>query len=454
VRKLVLIGLTQALLVLAGCGGGSGSIVTSTSNNGSGNGNGNGSSQASNAVTMTVDAGPDPSAGYDVDTPFITVTVCVPGSTTNCQVIDHVEVDTGSFGLRIISSVLNPTLASALQSEVAGAVPSNPIVECTQFADGFSWGPVKTANVQVGGESASNVPIQVIGDPSFESEIPTACSNTGTKEDTLVTFGASAILGIGPFSDDCGGGCSNSAANGWYYACPASGASTSSCTGVAVSDSQQVTNPVALFQTDNNGEVIQMPAVTEGASGATGTLIFGIGTESNNSVNAKTILTANTSYGDVSTSYMTHGGQQQFLPYSYFDTGSNAYYFSDDSIPSNQGCSGYPGYDSQQPDPWFCPTPELNLSATNTGQNGTESMVTFSIGNAYTLFNSAASGTVFNDIGASSGSPLSACSTQSSAATNVGCAFDFGFPFFLGRTVYIAYAGASTAWGKGPFFAY
>jgi hypothetical protein len=450
VRKLVLIGLAQALLVLAGCGGGSGSVVTTTSNNGSGNG----SSQASNAVTVTVDAGPDPSAGYDVDTPFITVTVCVPGSTTNCQVIDHVEVDTGSFGLRILSSVLNTSLASALQSEVSAGAGGTPIVECTQFADGFSWGPVKSASVQVGGESASNVPIQVMGDPSFESEIPTACSSTGSEEDTLATFGANAILGIGPFSDDCGGGCSNDAANGWYYACPANATSTSSCTGVEVIESQQVTNPVALFQTDNNGEVIQMPAVTEGAGSATGTLIFGIGTESNNSVNAKTILTANTSYGDVSTSYTTHGGQQQFLPYSYFDTGSNAYYFSDDSIPSNQGCSSYPGYDSRQPDSWFCPTSELSLSATNTGQNGTESTVSFSTGNAYTLFNSSASGTVFNDIGASSGSQLSACSTQSSAAANVGCAFDFGFPFFLGRTVYIAYAGASTAWGNGPYFAY
>jgi hypothetical protein len=452
VRKLVLIGLAQVLLVLAGCGGGGSGIVTSTSNNGSGNGSGNGGGQAANAVTMTVDAGPDPSAGYDVDTPFITVTVCAPGSTTNCQVIDHVEVDTGSYGLRIISTALNTSVASALPSEAASN--GSPLVECTQFADGFSWGPVKTANVQVGGESASSVPMQVMGDPSFENEIPTACSSTGTEEDTVATFGANAILGIGPFADDCGGGCANSAANGWYYACPASGTSAASCTGVAVIEKQQVTNPVALFPTDNNGEVIQMPAVAEGAGTATGTLIFGIGTEGNNSVGAKTILTANTSYGDVSTSYVTHGGQQQYLPYSYFDTGSNAYYFSDDSIPSSQGCSSYPGYNSQQPDSWFCPASELTLSATNTGENGTESTATFSVGNAYTLFNSSQSGTVFGDIGASSGSQLSACGTQSSAATNVGCAFDFGFPFFLGKTVYIAYAGANTAWGNGPYYGY
>ena len=450
-RKLALIGLAQVLLVLAGCGGGSSGIATSTSNNGSGSGSGG--SQAPNAVTMTVDDGPDPAAGYDVDTPFITVTVCAPGSTSNCQVIDHVEVDTGSYGLRIISSVLNTSLASSLPPEVAGAVPSNPIVECTQFADGFSWGPVKTADVQVGGESAKSVPMQVMGDPSFESEIPTACSSTGTEEDTVATFGANAILGIGPFADDCGSGCANAASNGWYYACPPNGTATS-CSGAMVSESKQVANPVALFQTDNNGEIIEMPSVAEGATGASGTLIFGIGTESNNNVNAKTILTANTSYGDVSTAYTTHGGQQQYLPYSYFDTGSNAYYFSDDSIPSVQSCSSYPGYNSGTPDSWFCPSSELSLSATNTGQNGTQSTVSFSIGNAYTLFNATQSGILFNDIGASAGAQLSACASQSSAATNVGCAFDFGFPFFLGRNVYIAYAGASTAWGNGPYFAY
>lgn len=454
-RKLVLLGLAQVLLVLAGCGGGSGGIATSTSNNGSGSGNGGGS-QVPNAVTMTVNDGPDPSAGYDVDTPFITVTVCAPGSTTNCQAIDHVEVDTGSYGFRILSSVLSqyPTLVAALQQENGGGGGSSPVVECTQFADGFSWGPVKVADIQLGGESAKSVPMQVMGDPTYENEIPTACSSTGTEEDTLATFGANAILGIGPFADDCGGGCASAAGNGWYYTCPANGSGTSACTGAAVAETQQVTNPVAEFQTDNNGEIIEMPSVAEGATGASGTLIFGIGTESNNSVNAKTILTANTSYGDISTAYTTHGGQQQYLPYSYFDTGSNAYYFSDDSIPSVQGCSSYPGYSSQTPDSWFCPGSELNLSATNTGQNGTESTVSFSIGNAYTLFNNSRSGIVFNDIGASAGSQLTACATQSSAATNVGCAFDFGFPFFLGRNVYIAYAGASTAWGNGPYYAY
>ncbi|MDE2449044.1 MAG: DUF3443 family protein, partial [Gammaproteobacteria bacterium] len=215
-----------------------------------------------------------------------------------------------------------------------------------------------------------------------------------------------------------------------------------------------VTDPVAGFQTDNNGVIVELPAAMEDASSATGTLIFGIGTQSNNSISTQTVLTADSAYGDVSTSYTTQGGQQQFLPFSYFDTGSNAYYFADDAIPSRTGCSGYPGYNSSKPESWFCPSSELNLSAINMGQNGLQSTVNFSLGNAYTLFNGSTSGVVFNDIGASSGSQLTDCTTQTAAGQDTGCAFDFGFPFFLGRNVYIAFAGANTAWGMGPYFAY
>ena len=82
------------------------------------------------------------------------------------------------------------------------------------------------------------------------------------------------------------------------------------------------------------------------------------------------------------------------------------------------------------------------------------STVSFSIGNAYTLFNAWPSGIVFDDLGANSGSPSSNCTSQSAAIQDSSCAFDFGFPFFLGRHVYIAFAGASTAWGTGPYFAY
>ena len=450
-RKLVRLGLTQALLVLvlAGCGGGgSGSVATSTSNNGGGG-------QSGDSATITVDSGPDPSTGYDVDTPFVTITLCAPGSTTNCQQIDHVEVDTGSYGLRVMSSALNSSVASGLQQELGTG--SNPIVECTVFADGFTWGPVETADVQIAGESASSVPIQVMGSSAFENEIPSACSGQGTEEDTVALFGANAILGVGVFTYDCGSTCTTDPNNGAYYTCPPNSTSTTACVGITQSENEQVVNPATQFKTDNNGVIVELPSAAEGASGATGTLLFGIGTESNNNLGGETVYSANSSsntYGNITTTYTTVGGQQLFLPYSYFDTGSNAYYFGDPGIPSLTSCSTYPGYNTKNPASWFCPGSELNLNATNAGDNGTQSTVSFSIGNAYTLFNSTQSGSVFNDLGANSGTPSTNCDSQSTATSDYSCAFDFGFPFFLGRNVFIAFAGANTAWGMGPYYAY
>ena len=80
--------------------------------------------------------------------------------------------------------------------------------------------------------------------------------------------------------------------------------------------------------------------------------------------------------------------------------------------------------------------------------------MSLSVGNAYTLFNTYSTGTVFNDLAASSGAQSTNCASQSTASADTKCAFDFGFPFFLGKSVYIALAGATTASGSGPYYAY
>lgn len=170
-------------------------------------------SSGSNVATISVNGGP---TGNFANGGFVSLTVCVPGS-SNCQTISDVLVDTGSTGLRILSSAL--TISLPQQSGASGA----PIAECLPFLGGFTWGPVQSADIKIAGESASAVPIQVIGSAAFA--VPSGCSNMGLQSmDTLQTLGANGLLGVGMFAQDCGGACAQTASNpGLYYACPSSG---------------------------------------------------------------------------------------------------------------------------------------------------------------------------------------------------------------------------------------
>jgi hypothetical protein len=461
VRKLIFVGLVQALLLLGGCGGGGGSSGSLTSGGGGGSGT---SPSGGNVVAMSVNVGPNGSSNPDADTPFITVTVCAPGSTTNCQQISDIEVDTGSYGLRIISSALPSSLIGALTQE--NASNNQPLVECTQFVDGIAWGPVMQADVQIGGESASNIPIQVMGDSSFESEIPSGCLSNGTEEDTVASFGANGIIGLGPFAQDCGSGCvlSNSAyaQDPTYYACPSGGTSASDCSATGPSLDQQVTNPVADFTStgDDNGVIVEMNSVPDpgGAASGSGNLVFGIGTQSNNGLGSATVLTAD-EYGDITTTDSGPSGGND-LPYSFLDTGSNAYYFdaaetnttSGGTIadcPSSGSSSGSSSFSST----WLCPTSEATIDLTNSGENSITSKVSINIYNTNTLFDEDnGTYTAFDDLGADTGSQSTYCNANYGVSGD--CYFDLGLPFFFGRNVYVAIYGANTSGGEGPFYAY
>ena len=55
---------------------------------------------------------------------------------------------------------------------------------------------------------------------------------------------------------------------------------------------------MALLLTDNNGVVVELPSIpASGAVSVTGSLIFGIGTQSNNGLGSAQVLTVNTSSG-------------------------------------------------------------------------------------------------------------------------------------------------------------
>src|SRR5947208_3031897 len=108
---------------------------------------------------------------------------------------------------------------------------------------------------------------------------PNDCSSLGKPQQALGALVDNGMLGIGFFIQDCGNACAVSGAGnpGVYYACP-----TSACQIIAQPGAKQVQNPVAAFSTDNNGTLLQLPSVSGSTSSANGSLIFGIGTQSNN----------------------------------------------------------------------------------------------------------------------------------------------------------------------------
>ena len=63
------------------------------------------SGAGANVAALTVDAGPVPAQQTDANLAFVSLTICVPGTTT-CQTVDHIQVDTGSAGLRILQGVI------------------------------------------------------------------------------------------------------------------------------------------------------------------------------------------------------------------------------------------------------------------------------------------------------------------------------------------------------------
>jgi hypothetical protein len=409
------------LTALAACGGGGGD----TSSAGASSVSSVFAAGGPNVVTMTVGPGPTASADDVINVPYVSVTIC--SSPSACATIDHVLVDTGSSGLRLLHSALagsGITLAPEQDPTVAG----NTIAECLPFAAGYSWGAVALADIRIGGESANNVPIQVIDDDSsYSPSVPKTCKSYGTNE-SVTALDANGLLGIGVLTQDCGPGCATPLAQDplvpeveYYFNCNAS-----TCQPSLMLTANQVPNPVTLFSTDSNGVILQLPSIpATGATGATGYLVFGIGTQSNNGLGTATVLSTDDN-GEFVTSF-----NGQMLSGSFIDSGSNGLYFTDSALPACQGKASQ----------FYCPTTTQSFNATNQSQNGVLIPTSFQIANLQQI---STSDFAIDDVGGGLGS------TQNL----VGNFFDFGLPFFYGRTLFVAIEGQSAGGTIGPYYAY
>jgi hypothetical protein len=417
-----------------------------------------------NVASVIVDSGPYPS-NPTVNVAFTTVVVCAPG-TANCVTIDHVAIDTGSIGLRIPASVF-ATLTNG--STVLAALPnvntSTPVAECYSFISGdFFWGGVRSADVQMGGtnntgETASGVPIQVIGDPSMPT-VPGDC--TGTQVSTGTQLGTNGLLGVGNYQYDCDflgstNVCisSSTAPLGFYYSCTGSSCIDSPAPSVPLTE--QVRNPVSKFATDNNGVILELPSVPAGgesgiSSGAS--LVFGIGTAANNGLSSSvTVLPLDANPNDpaylgFTTVYNGVSYPNSLATYgSFLDSGSNGIFFLDEPTSLIPNCTVNTD--------WYCPATTETLTATNEATGGNSTAVTFDVANADSLFTT--SNTAFSDLTGPNTPGTPNVLTQAGDAY-----FDWGLSFFYGRNVYTSIWGATEpsppvsgiTVPAGPFWAY
>ena len=380
-----------------------------------------------NVTPISVDGGPVATQIYP-DGSFATAIICAPGTTT-CTTVTGLLVDTGSVGLRVLASAM-PALPVLQDSS------GNTVNECSQFLDGsFLFGNVAVADVRIGGEVAGSISLQAVADPTGFA-VPSDCSTNGTgiDEDTQLALGANGILGVGPFPQDCGTACDPSAGGAppgpAYYAC-----SSSSCAATFLAIAQQVTHPATFFPTDNNGVIVTFPP--PGASSEPsldGSLIFGIGTQSNNALSATANIYVQDANGLFTTTLLATG---QTLNQSFIDSGSNGFFFPDDSITT---CADMTSF--------FCPASLTALTTVNLDGNNVGHNYNFSIDNADTLFANSPNDAAFSTLGGPNGT--------GTCTGNGSCSFDFGLPFFFGNTVYTSIAGQAVPTGApaAPWWAY
>ncbi|AFS52301.1 hypothetical protein LFML04_0047 [Leptospirillum ferriphilum ML-04] len=275
-----------------------------------------------------------------VNTPVVTLTICVP-KTSTCKDVPNILVDIGSTGLR-----LSHTLSIA--SELPQESENGPITECYGFVSGYNYGPVVKATVTLAQQTVT-VPVQI-----SDSQIPapsscvTAFNSSAPFEPTF-----NGILGLLFPQDD----------DGLYY--------ENGIGPTTISTTLMVQNPVFLLEApENNGVLLSnFPTVspTQGAPTVSGLLTFGTGGVSGLSeleTNVNAMITA------------SYNGNSSLK--AFFDSGSNGFFIDNPTIPTCSSSSSLTGF--------FCGT-ATGQSATLTGTNTNTSVTLhFSIESAETLF--------------------------------------------------------------------
>ena len=172
-----------------------------------------------------------------------------------------------------------------------------------------------------------------------------------------------------------------------------------------------------------------------GVTTLTGTIYFGIGTQSNNALTAATVLPVTTSSSNRGPGVLTATYNGKALTQSFLDSGSNDYYFIDASLPI---CT------QTFLNVFYCPAAPMMLSPVLTATNNMTGSGAFPLYNPSTTTS-----------GTSNVAPgLGINPTLIKPPLPFANSFDFGVPFFFGKSVYTAIEGRNAGGVQGPYFAY
>lgn len=339
-----------------------------------------------------------------VNAPCVSVSIC-DSSGNNCSTVNNVLLDTGSYGLRLFNSTISQNTLNNLKPITDKN--NNPVGECVSYGDGSqNWGGVYKANINLSSDAiAANVPIQIINSSFYTP--PSECYNaTQSPQD----FGLNGVLGVGLYIAD----------GGSYYSCNNNG-----CSAISLSSNEQVSNPISFLPNNNNGLTLLFPSIPlNGAKNQSGTLYFGVNTNSQNTFNPSNVYKANTS------NIPTFSSQYNSNSYSAFlDSGTNTLSIANSGLTSCEFSSS-----------WLCPSNNTNLTFLNYNSNNTGIQSILTIGNASSLLNT--NNTSFSTIG-------------TNLNFGIGLNYvDYGLPYFYGKTVQLVFQNSNSNLGTGPFWAW
>ncbi len=199
-----------------------------------------------------------------------------------------------------------------------------------------------------------------------------------------------------------------------------------------------LTNPIVSFASDNNGSILVMPSLAnypQGELTASGTLYFGINTQSNNTLNSTySILPTPATGGNATFFSATLNGQAGPYPASFLDSGSNELF-----IPPLQPPGTYPLNSNGD----YVPQSLQTVSGTATSLSVATDTAPLSFSLLDVTAGVNAGNTAFYDMG----------TTNSATAGSL----DLGMPYFYGHSIVNGINGAQIQFNSttytGPFYA-